>query len=495
VRRLRFLLTKAGNDHGRDGVRPTRILRDLLGVEDTVVISQSREVAEDGGWGLIVQVRPKAGQSLRCCECLRRCPRYDRRPARRWRGLDLGTTMVWLTAEVVRVSCPEHGVLTAHVPWARPGARFTRAFEDTVAWLTARTAMSVVAQFLRTTWKSVHAIVERVVTDLAGETDQLAGLKRIGIDEIAYRKGHRYLTCVVDHDTGRLVWAAEGRNSAVIGEFFDELGAERAKLLTHVSADGAEWIHTPVRERAPQAVLCLDPFHIIQWATKAVDKVRRSRWNTLRGTGHTEAASEVKGTRWAVLKNPIDLTGDQRTTLAVIAKTNHRLYRAYLLKEQLRAVFAVKGKPGRVLLAGWLAWATPLPHPRIHRAGQDNQALPAAHPQHPRPQIIQRPSRSHQHPPARPHPPSLRIPYAPSTHLHGHAHPRRTLPTAPQTILNRQTDRQKTHPPKRQKSQKEVRIWIKNWNEDPKPFAWTKTAEEILESLHKYIARISDARH
>ena len=265
--------------------------------------------------------------------------------------------MVWLESGVVRVSCGEHGVVTAHVPWARPEARFTHAFEDTVAWFTARASMSVVAEFLRTTWKSVHAVVERVVTDLAGRTDQLAGLRRIGIDEIAYRKGHRYLTCVVDHDTGRLVWAKEGRNSEVLHEFFDALG-DQATLLTHVSADGAEWIHGPVAERAPQAVLCLDPFHIIQWATKALDKIRRGMWNTLRGKGHAEAASDIKGARWAVLKNPQDLTGEQRTTLAGIAKTNNRLYRGYLLKEQLRAVFTVKGKPGRVLLAGWLSWAT-----------------------------------------------------------------------------------------------------------------------------------------
>jgi transposase len=162
---------------------------------------------------------------------------------------------------------------------------------------------------------------------------------------------------VVDHDTGRLVWAAEGRNSETVDKFFDALGEQRAKQLTHVSADGAEWIHTPVRTRAPQAVLCLDPFHVVRWATDAVDTVRRGLWNTLRGKGHSEAASDIKGTRWAVLKNPEDLTGEQRTTLAAIAKTNNRLYRAYLLKEQLRAVFAARGTPGRVLLAGWLAWA------------------------------------------------------------------------------------------------------------------------------------------
>lgn len=314
--------------------------------------------SEEGRRDLVLRVRPKAGQRGRCSRCRRRCAGYDRRGERRWwRSLDWGTTMVQLEAEVVRVACPEHGVVVAHVPWARPAARHTYAFEDTVAWWTARAAASVVAEFLRTTWRAVQAIVERVVTEQAGDTDLLSGLRRIGIDEIAYRKGQRYLTCVVDHDTGRLVWAAEGRNSETVLKFFDALGPERAKLLTHVSADGAEWIHTPVRTRAPQAVLCLDPFHVVAWATNAVDQVRRGMWNTLRDTGHTDQASDVKGTRWAVLKNPGDLTGEQRTTIATIAKTNNRLYRAYLLKEQLRAVFAIRGTPGRILLAGWLAWA------------------------------------------------------------------------------------------------------------------------------------------
>jgi transposase len=340
-------------------VRPTRLLRDLLGVHDTVVESTRQEIhGGDGQWEVVLRVRPRAAQRGRCSRCQRRCAGYDRRgEARRWRSLDWGTTMVYLEADTYRVSCPEHGVVVAHVPWARPAARHTYAFEDTVAWLTAHSAASVVAELLRTTWRAVQAIVERVVTERAGRVDLLTGLRRIGIDEIAYRKGQRYLTCVVDQDTGRLVWAAQGRNSETIDKFFDALGEQRTKELTHVSADGAEWIHTPVRARAPQAVLCLDPFHVVQWATNAVDTVRRSTWNALRGQGNTHQASDVKGTRWAVLKNPEDLTGQQRTTLAAIATTNNRLYRAYLLKEQLRAVFAARGTPGRVLLAGWLAWA------------------------------------------------------------------------------------------------------------------------------------------
>jgi transposase len=104
-------------------------------------------------------------------------------------------------------------------------------------------------------------------------------------------------------------------------------------------------------------VLCLDPFHVVAWATKALDAVRRDLWNQLRRTGRSEQAGTLKGSRWALVKNPTDLTGDQRSTLAGIAVTNKALYRAYLLKEQLRAVFQEKGITGRRLLGGWLTWA------------------------------------------------------------------------------------------------------------------------------------------
>jgi transposase len=152
-------------------------------------------------------------------------------------------------------------VLVAHVPWARPGAKCTYLLEDTCAWLAKNMALTAVTVFLRLSWRTVAAIVARVVQDLTGKTDQLDGLTRVGIDEISYRKGHRYLTCVVDHDTGRLVWAHEGRNKDTLTLFFDALGTTRSALLTHVSADGAEWIHAVVREKAPQAAICLDPFY------------------------------------------------------------------------------------------------------------------------------------------------------------------------------------------------------------------------------------------
>ena len=216
----------------------------------------------------------------------------------------------------------------------------------------------MLAELLRVAWRSVAGIIVRVVAEAAGRTDRLSGLRRVGIDEISYRKGQRYLLCAVDHDSGRLVWAAKGRNQTTLRGFFDLLGEQRAAQLTHVSADGAEWIHDVVTERAPQAVICLDAFHVVAWATDALDQVRRAMVNRLRAGGHHDEAAAMKHTRWALLKNPPNLSGAQRTTLARIAEANGGLYRAYLLKEQLRAIFQTDDPAAaRALLAGWIAWA------------------------------------------------------------------------------------------------------------------------------------------
>lgn len=338
-------------------MRSARVWKQLLGVEHTVI--EQVELEGDGAAAVLVaRVRPTRSRRLRCSRCGCRCRGYDQgRGERRWRTLDVGTTMAFLEADAARVSCPEHGVVVAAVPWARPDARVTRPFEDQCAWLAAHASASTVAELLRVTWRTVTAIVERVVADARGSWDLLDGLRRIGIDELAHRKGQRYITAVTDHDTGRLVWAAEGRNEATVEAFFAALGDTRAAELTHVSADGAEWIHHVVGRRAPQAVICLDAFHVVAWATNAVDAVRRGMWNDLRRSGNATAAAQLKGTRWALLKNPHRLTPTQRRGLARVQRTNAPLYRAWLLKEQLRLVFAEKGDEGRALLAGWIYWA------------------------------------------------------------------------------------------------------------------------------------------
>jgi len=229
--------------------------------------------------------------------------------------------------------------------------------QETAAWLAVHTSRSAVGELLRVAWRTVGRVCARVAADQAARTDRFAGLRRIGVDEIAYKKGHRYLTVVVDHDSGRLIWAAPGHNEATLERFFDALGEAGARQLTHLSADAASWIANVAARRCPQAVVCLDPFHVVKWATDALDVVRREVWNAARKGGDAVAARELKGARFALWKNPQDLTGRQRAKLARIAEVNRPLYRAYLLKEELRLVFRVKGPHAVALLDAWLSWA------------------------------------------------------------------------------------------------------------------------------------------
>jgi transposase len=290
----------------------------------------------------------------------RPAPGYDDGDGRRrWRGLDLGTVKVFLEADAPRVACGEHGVTVAAVPWARHGAGFTRDFEDQAAWLATQASGSATRQLLRIAWVTVGRIVARVVADRGAGVDPFEGLRRIGIDEVAYLKGHNYLTVVVDHDSGRLVWVKAGRSKKTVAAFFDDLGVQRCAEIRLVSADAADWIGDVVAARCPNAVRCMDPFHVTKWATDALDEVRRDTWNAARRAGQKAIAKELKGARYALWKNPEDLTERQQAKLADIAKTNRRLYRAYLLKEQLRRVFQQDTPEQAIaLLERWLAWAS-----------------------------------------------------------------------------------------------------------------------------------------
>jgi transposase len=243
------------------------------------------------------------------------------------------------------------------VPWARHGAGHTRDFDDTVAWLVTHTPKSTVSELLRIAWRSVGSIIERVVADGRAAHDPFEGLTRIGLDEISYKRGHRYLTICVDHASGRLVWAAVGRDKKTLNGFFDLLGPERCAQIRLVSADAAEWIADVVAQRCPNATICIDSFHVVAWATEALDQVRREVWNEARKGGMTQHARELKGSRYALWRNPEDLTRRQEAKLAWIARVNTKLYRAYLMKEQLRIAIRTKGVLSLTMLDEWLIWA------------------------------------------------------------------------------------------------------------------------------------------
>jgi transposase len=180
-------------------VRSIRLWARLLGLAGTVI--EDVTVNDDGE--AVMMVRPGWRDRDRCGFCRRRCGRYDQGAGRRrWRALDLGTVFCFLEADAPRVSCRDHGVVVAAVPWARHDSRFTRAFEDQVAWLATNTSKTAASELMRVSWRTVGLILDRVCNEARRRVDLFDGLRRIGIDEISHRKGQRYLTGVVDHDTG-----------------------------------------------------------------------------------------------------------------------------------------------------------------------------------------------------------------------------------------------------------------------------------------------------
>jgi transposase len=318
-------------------VRKRSVWKKLLSLHRAVV--QDVELTEKGA--LVVSVRPVARERDRCPRCRRRCPGYDLGDGRRrWRAIDVGTTLAYLEADAPRVSCKRHGVIVA-----------------AVAWLTVQASKTAVSQLMRVAWRTVGWICTRVSDEATEARDLFAGLTRIGIDEISIRKGQRYLTVVVDHDSGRLVWAGPGRDRQTVEKFLDLLGKDRCHQLKLISCDMASWITGPVAERCPNANVCYDPFHLIKLSTDALDEIRREVWNDARRQGQTQLARELKGARFALWKNPGNLTERQALKLARIHALNQRLYRAYLLSQQLREIYRVPFQEAIALLDAWLAWA------------------------------------------------------------------------------------------------------------------------------------------
>jgi transposase len=336
-----------------DDVRVTTAFNRLLRLPGAVVTEVSF-----GGEGVIVTVRLRRRRRVCsvCGQTGRHLEIHDRR-IKRWRHLDLGASRCVIECELRRLRCPDCGVRLEAVPWARAGAAHTRDFEDVVAWLAQQMAKTPIAGLLRIAWDTVGRIVERVVSDHLDDK-RLDGLIAIGCDEISYRRGQRYLTSVVDHQRGAIVWCAPGRNAQTLQGFFDELGPERAKTIRAVSIDMSGGYEKAIRENAPHAEVCFDPFHVVRLAQRAVDQVRRDEWNA-HERSHTKTGKWIKGTRWSLLKSPEKQTIGQLALLHEVQQANKPLYRAFLLKEELRVLYQLDDRTlAPEHLDAWLTWAS-----------------------------------------------------------------------------------------------------------------------------------------
>jgi transposase len=318
-------------------VRDTTVfkrLMDLPGVTVTDVDFQLTKV--------VVTVRLRS-RKLLCPACgFTTRARYDTRPVSSvWRHLDFGRWRIEVRASLRRIDCPTHGARTEGVPFARSGSRFTRDFEDLVGWLATTMDKTALCRLVRIDWDTTGRIIERVMVD-GLDPNRLDDLFVCGVDEVSWRKGHSYLTLVSNNGTGKFVWGAEGKDTATLDSFFAELGNERSEAITAMSMDMGPSFEKSARKpgHATKAVICFDPFHVVQAGTQALEKVRRQVWQDLRQLPDKDAARRFKGARWCLLKNPGDLDDDQSATLRKLKRRGGDLWRAYTLKEALRAIFA-----------------------------------------------------------------------------------------------------------------------------------------------------------
>jgi transposase len=333
-------------------VRVTTAFKRLLRLPGASVVDVSFSAE-----GVIVSVRLRRRRRVcsGCGQTGRPLQVHDRR-VKRWRHLDLGASRCIIECELRLLRCRDCGVRMEPVPWARPGAAHTRDFEDVVAWLAQQMARTPICTLLRIGWDTVGRIVARVVADHLDES-RLEGLVCIGVDEISYRRHHRYLTSVADHRSGAIVWCRPGRNSATLQGFFDELGPRKDSIRA-VSIDMSGEYQRAIRDAVPQAQICFDPFHVCRLGSRATDQVRRDEWNA-HERSHTPAGRWVKGTRWSLLKAPERQTVGQLATLWEVQNENRRLYRAFLLREELRLLYHLPDPNlAPAHLDAWLAWAS-----------------------------------------------------------------------------------------------------------------------------------------
>jgi transposase len=284
------------SDKQEGDVRVTTAFNRMLGLPGAWV----RDV-EFGAQAMIVTVALRRKQPL-CSGCGARGLKVKDHRSKRWRHLDVGGLRCQVECRLRRLYCPGCGDRPEMVEWARGGARYTRDFDDLTAWLAQQMSQTQVTRLMRIGWETVGNIVARVVAEKlpAGRLD---GLELIGVDEVSYGADHRFLTSVVNHESGAIVWATEGRNAASLQAFFDQLTDEQKAPIRAVSIDMSAGYEKAIRASVPDAEIAFDPFHVVKLGGEAADKVRRQEYNA-HGRSSTGEGKWIKGARYSLLKDP-----------------------------------------------------------------------------------------------------------------------------------------------------------------------------------------------
>jgi len=281
-----------------------------------------------------VDVRARHGSKGKCSKCLQPGPTYDHLGVRRFEFVPFWGFMVFLLYRMRRIDCRGCGVKVEAVPWGCGKHQMTTAYVLFLAHWARKLSWKETASSFRTSWDKVCQAVEVVVQwGLAHRT--LGPIRAIGVDEIQYSKGHKYLTLVYQIDAGctRLLWIGKERTVATFEQFFDMIGTELTDKIEFVCSDMWRPYLRVIRERCSNALNILDRFHIVAKMNDALDDVRAAESRKLAQDGFEPVLTK---TRWCVLKRKENLTGNQRIRLRDMLKYNLQTVRAYLLKEQFQ---------------------------------------------------------------------------------------------------------------------------------------------------------------
>ena len=245
-----------------------KLLKSILNVNCIKIINAEFDYVSSS---LYIRVEITKGQRSRCPVCSTKCSGYDSTTEyRSWRALDFGACRVYILSHVNRVQCSVHGIHTGQVPWAHHHSGFTKEFEQQAAYLALHLNRTEVSKLMRINWRTVGMLLSRTKDRLEPDSSiRFKNLRRIGIDETSYRKGHKYVTVVVDHDTDQVIWVGKGTGKEVLSSFFALLTQEQRESIELTSADGARWIQSCIEEWLPNCERCIDGFHVVQWACRS----------------------------------------------------------------------------------------------------------------------------------------------------------------------------------------------------------------------------------
>ena len=298
---------------------------------------------EESDTCMVVHIDRLGKRLLRCGVCRRRCLEvHDIREEREWRDLSMRKLPLKLRYRPRRVECPRCGVRVEDFPWAEPWARVTTALFNAVARLARELSWQGTARQYGLNWKSVATIVKRAV-EYGLRHRARPPVRMIGIDEVSRRKGQVYLTVVYDLERRLLLWVGDDRTEEAVRPFFTkEMGTRRCHTLRVVCMDMWAPYAKLVREHATNAQILFDRFHIVKHLHEAVEEVRRSEMRRL----SVKERVVFKRSRWLLLKNPWNLTGDQKERLSTMVRWNTPIVRAYYLKESFQLFWDYR-QPGR----------------------------------------------------------------------------------------------------------------------------------------------------